>query len=87
MWISTQSNVWNIDGASLTPVLLPIPQKSYTAIYEDTVSNKVYLGGTDEILEIDTPIIGNGVDFKSIKMVLNNRGTGEFNLSKEDLRA
>ena len=81
MWISTQSNVWNIDGASLTPVLLPIPQKSYTAIYEDTVSNKVYLGGTDEILEIDTPIIGNGVDFKSIKMVLNNRGTGEFNLS------
>ena len=81
MWVSTQNNVWSIDGHSLNTALLPIPQKSYTAVYEDTVNNKVYLGGTDEILEVDKSIIGNGFDFKSIKMVLNDRGTGLLNLS------
>lgn len=81
MWVSTQSNVWNIDGNSLNAILLPIPQKSYTAVYEDITSNKVYLGGTDEILEVDKSITENGFDFKSIKMVLNDRGSGLFNLS------
>ena len=81
MWISTQSNVWNIDGHSFNATLLPIPQKSYTAVYEDTASNKVYLGGTDEILEVDKSIVGNGFDIKSIKMVLNDGGTGLLNLS------
>lgn len=81
MWISTQSNVWNVDGNSLKAVLLPIPQKSYTAVYEDTVNNKVYLGGTDEILEVDRDLIGSTMDYKSIKMVLNDRGEGHLNLS------
>lgn len=81
MWVSTQSNVWSIDGHSLNTTLLPIPQKSYTAVYEDTVSNKVFLGGTDEILEVDKSIIDNGFDFKSIKMILNDRGAGLLNLS------
>lgn len=81
MWISTQSNVWNVDGNSLNAVLLPIPQKSYTAVYEDTINNKVYLGGTDEILEVDRNLIGSTMDYKSIKMVLNDRGEGHLNLS------
>lgn len=81
MWISTQSNVWNVDGNSLNAVLLPIPQKSYTAVYEDTINSKVYLGGTDEILEVDRNLIGNTIDYKSIKMVLNDRGEGHLNLS------
>lgn len=81
MWISTQSNVWNINGHPLNANLLPIPPKSYTAIYEDTTSNKVYLGGTDEIIEIDKSSIGNGTDFKSIKMILNDRENGLLNLN------
>lgn len=59
MWISTQSNVWNINGLTLEANLLPIPQKSYTAVYEDTLNNKVYLGGTDEILEVANNITDN----------------------------
>ena len=74
MWISTQSNVWNINGQTLEANLLPIPQKSYTAVYEDTLNNKVYLGGTDEILEVANNITENSTDNKTIRMVLNDRG-------------
>lgn len=81
MWISTQSNVWRIDGNTLKADMLPIPQKSYTAVYEDSVSNKVYLGGADEIVEVDRDAIGRAVDYKTIRMVLNDRGEGSFNLS------
>lgn len=81
MWISTQSNMWKVDGNTLKAVLLPIPQKTYTAVYEDTVNQKVYLGGTDEILEVDKRIIGNNTDYRTIKMVLNDRGEGHLNLS------
>lgn len=81
MWISTQSNVWKIDGHTLMPTLLPIPQKSYTAVYEDTASNKVYLGGTDEFLVVDNDIAGKSKDYKTIKMVLSDRGEGGLHLS------
>lgn len=81
MWISTQSNVWSVDRNSLNAVLLPIPQKSYTAVYEDSINNKVYLGGTDEILEVDSGVIGITMDYKTIKMVLDDRGEGYLNLS------
>ena len=81
MWISTQSNVWNINGLTLEANLLPIPQKSYTAVYEDTLNNKVYLGGTDEILEVANNITDNSTDYKTIRMVLNDRGEGHLNLS------
>ncbi len=82
MWISTQSNVWSVDGTSLDAALLPIPQKSYTAVYEDAVNNKVYLGGMDEILEVDSGAIGSAADYKAIKMILNGRGgDGRLNLS------
>lgn len=81
MWVSTQSNVWSIDGNTLQAALLPIPQRSYTAIYEDRTSNLVYLGGTNEILAVDNEAIGNSVDYKAIRMVLNDRGEGHFNLS------
>lgn len=85
MWVSSQSNVWCIDGNTLEARLLPIPQKSYTAIYEDTENRKVYLGGTDEILEVDNNILSHPVDYKTIKMILNDRGEGHLNLS--DIRS
>lgn len=81
MWISTQSNVWRIDGNSLKTFILPIPQKSYTAVFEDTINNKVYLGGTDEILEVDNNVIGGSMDYKTIRMILNDQGDGHLNLS------
>jgi signal transduction histidine kinase/ligand-binding sensor domain-containing protein/CheY-like chemotaxis protein/AraC-like DNA-binding protein len=80
MWISTQSNVWSVDGNRLRAVLLPIPQKAYTAVYEDKVMKKIYLGGTDEILEVDNRIMGSDRDYNTIKMILNDSGDGQWNL-------
>ncbi|MDE6093907.1 MAG: response regulator, partial [Muribaculaceae bacterium] len=81
VWISTQSNVWEIDGSTLKATLLPIPQNSYTAIYEDTTAGKVLLGGTDEILEADYSNIGSATDYNTIKMVLHEQAGGCLNLS------
>lgn len=81
MWISTQSNVWSIDGDAADALLLPIPQKSYTAVFEDPANGKVYLGGTDEILEVDSGIVGHQVDYRAIRMILNDRGEGLYDLS------
>lgn len=81
IWVSTQSNVWSIDGTNLVATLLPIPQKTYTAVYEDTATGKVLLGGTDEILEVDYYNIGNRADYKAIKLVLHDKGKGYLDLS------
>lgn len=81
IWVSTQSNVWSIDGTELKATLLPIPQKSYTAVYEDTATDKVLLGGTDELLEVDYHHISNVADYKAIKLVLHDKGKGYLDLS------
>lgn len=81
IWISTHSNVWSIDGDTFMVSLLPIPQKSYTALFNDAVTGKVYLGGTDEIVEVDPADLENDSESKTIKMVLNDKGDGHFNLS------
>ena len=81
IWVSTQSNVWSVDGESLTATLLPIPQKSYTAVFEDSVTGKVLLGGTDEILEVDRRNIANVADYKAIKLALHDKGRGCLDLS------
>ncbi|MDE6109127.1 MAG: response regulator [Muribaculaceae bacterium] len=80
VWVSTQSNVWSVDTESGEATLLPIPQKSYTAIYEDPGLHKVYLGGTDEILEVDVPSMAIDGDFKTIKIVLDDHD-GHLDLS------
>lgn len=80
VWVSTQSNVWSIDTRSGEATLLPIPQKSYTAIYEDPGRRKVYLGGTDEILEVDLEEMAVERDYKTIKIVLDDHG-GRLDLS------
>lgn len=81
MWISTQSNVWNVNGQTLEANLLPIPQRSYTAVYEDTMNNKVYLGGSDEILEVANNVTKKHTDYKTINMILNDSGEGHLNLA------
>lgn len=81
IWVSTQSNVWRINGETFEVSLLPIPQKSYTALFDDTITGKVYLGGTDEILEVDPDNLGNISESKTINMILKDAGNGHFDLS------
>lgn len=81
IWVSTQDNVWSIDGETLTATLMPIPQKSYTSIYEDDVTGMVLLGATDEILEVDYRNLGNVADYKAIKLALQDKGKGNFDFS------
>ena len=83
MWISTQSNVWSLAGDGLSPTLLPIPQNSYTAVYQDPAADRVMLGGCDELLEVDRTRLDSGRDYKSIRMVLDDRGDG---LNLADIR-
>ncbi|MDE6339308.1 MAG: response regulator, partial [Muribaculaceae bacterium] len=82
VWISTHSNVWKVNGESLTATLLPLPQKGYTAIYQDKLTGKVLLGGVDEILEVDPLKLENAVELRSIKMVVNDSGEGILDLSE-----
>ncbi len=71
IWLSTVSNVWSIDSRKYTATLLPIPQKHYTAIYDDTATGKVYLGATDEILEVNSLQLGSLSGAKGISLALN----------------
>lgn len=84
VWISTLSNVWSIDGCNHRVSLLPIPQRAFTAVYEDTVSGKVLLGGTDEIVVVDRDILDKRSGYNTIRMVLNDNGEGYFNLHDPD---
>lgn len=81
MWVSTQSSLWKITGDRLTPTLLPIPQRGYTAIYYDSDTKKVFLGGTDEMTEVNVRNLQNTTDFGTIRMVLLDNGEGAFQLA------
>lgn len=82
MWISTVANIWNINGKTLEVNLLPIPQKSYKSIFADSVTGKVYLGGLDEIIEVDPHMMDNSTDRTDIKMVLTGVNDNFFDLSR-----
>ncbi|MBD5248323.1 MAG: response regulator [Barnesiella sp.] len=81
MWISTLNNVWSIDGDSFGASLLPLPQKSYTAIYEDSKDGSVYLGGTDEIVRVGKEVMQSGDGYKTIRMVLDDNGSGQLDFA------
>lgn len=77
VWISTYSNMWRANTSTLQSSILPIPQKAYTAIYEDTATGKVLLGGVDEILEVDPTKLTVGGGDGSISLILvNNNNEG-----------
>ena len=84
IWVSTQSNMWSVDGDNFSAKLLPIPPKAYTAVYEDRATGKVLLGGTDEILEVDYRNLANVADYKTIKLVLHDKGSGRLDLSSPE---
>lgn len=77
MWISTRSNLWKIEGKTSRASVLPIPQKAYTAIYEDTATNRVFLGGIDEILEINLANLSADSGHRGIQFVLVNTPDGK----------
>ena len=79
IWVSTLSNVWKINEKTLTPSMLPIPQKKYTAIYQDPLSGKVLLGAMDEIVEVNAGEMGMNHDFRKVRLVVENKGDGEWN--------
>lgn len=65
VWVSTQSNVWRIDGKALKADILSLPYNVYTAIYEDSSSGKVLLGATDEIVEVNLFGLGERVKHRN----------------------
>ena len=81
VWISTQSNVWRVHGDSFVTEILPIPRKPYTAIYDDVSSDKVYLGGSDEITEISKSGINSLQIANPVKLIVEIPDTGDLNLS------
>lgn len=70
VWVSTHANVWRIDGATLQPHLLPLPQGPYTAIYEDAAGGMVYLGGMDEVTEVDADALMHMPPDRNVRMAL-----------------
>jgi len=80
MWLSTVNNVWRIDGKTLKPTILPIPQKRYTAIYNDVKTGKVLLGGADEILEVNPSNLTNISYRKGIRLAVFDNDKQEFDL-------
>lgn len=82
VWISTQSNVWKLNGDLLTATLLPLPQKGYTAIYQDGKTGNVLLGGMDEIIEVDPRRLENAEELRSIKMAAFESADGSLDLSE-----
>lgn len=81
MWISTQSNVWKVSADSSAGTLLPVPQRSYVSVYKDILTDKIYLGTIDEIIEVDPALMGEADDFNGIKMVLDAAPGRGYDLS------
>lgn len=81
MWISTQSNVWKVSATSHNATLLPVPQRSYVSVYEDTLTNKIYLGTIDEIIEVDPALMEEEEDLNAIRMILDAKPGESYNLS------
>lgn len=81
VWLSTQSNVWRIDGDTYETTILPVAARGFTAIYEDSITGNVLLGGIDEIVEVDSRGIGDSTDYRNIRLILHDRGRGDFDLS------
>lgn len=81
MWISTRTNLWEATDSGMT--LLPVLQNFYTSIYEDTQSGRIFLGGEDEILEVDPAALVREDAAQSIRMVLCDDGTSLTRLSAD----
>lgn len=56
LWLSTSKGIWVLDSHSFKMDRMPLPDKNYTGIYYDKASNRILLGGVDEIMAVDPAI-------------------------------
>ncbi len=78
MWIATVSNVWSIDGESFEPKILPLPQKQYTAVYEDPLTGSVILGAIDEFVIVDPVALARINSSEAIRMIATEENGSHF---------
>lgn len=78
VWIATVSNVWSIDGASFEPKILPVPQKQYTAVYEDPLTGDVILGAIDEFVVVDPVALARINSSEAIRMIATEENGSHF---------
>lgn len=81
VWVSAKNNLWNVNGNSFSPSIVPIQQKGFNAIWDDSQMGKVILGGLDEITEVDKTSLLKAQEIGKIKMILNYSG-GKLNSLK-----
>ena len=80
LWVSTVSNIWRVDGNSLEAELLPIPQQTYKALYYDTCTRVVYLGGNDMVAQADPSLLSGISAGPSFRMILSGRQDGSIDM-------
>ncbi|MCC8170200.1 MAG: response regulator [Parabacteroides sp.] len=78
VWIATVSNVWSIDGESFEPKILPLPQKYYTAVYEDPLTGNVILGAIDEFVIVDPVALARINSSEAIRMIATEENGSHF---------
>lgn len=78
MWISTLNNLWRVDGNRLTPSILPVKSRAYMSILEDSDGKKVYLGATDELIEIDQSRLTSDTRRTSLKLIAEEKEDGKI---------
>lgn len=53
LWVATDVAVFSVDPQSMEARILPLPELTYTAIYPDSVSDRIIFGSVDEIVAVD----------------------------------
>ena len=69
IWLSTPVGVWSFDTHTRQFTLLPVPPRSYTAIYHDPNDDTVYLGDVDRIVRV-SPRLKDSADTSS-KLIIS----------------
>ena len=82
MWVSTESNIWRVDGASLKADLLPIRQQTYKALFADPMTGQVYLGGNDIVAQADPAVLSGESMKASFQMILSQGKDGRVDMSR-----
>lgn len=86
MWLSTTSGIWKTDGdGSIAVRPLMLPNKYYTSIFDDSTNNKVILGATDELVDVDLDRLSDAGAAQRIRL-LHAGGADHFVGDGEVLR-
>jgi signal transduction histidine kinase/ligand-binding sensor domain-containing protein/DNA-binding response OmpR family regulator len=90
IWISTNDGIWTIHKRSHSVKRLNIPNKSYSCLFFNRDEKKVYLGGVDQILILDSNVLNNPSTFSQIVLTglyINNKLFGaDIHLAAKSIR-